>query len=143
MHTPSTPAQAPFPCSVQAFSCYSTRRTRWQVGGWEWRGGVQGWACTHRAREKPGLAKRNLGPVFALYSSAKLSNWVGFSPHQGGLGDSPTAQACLCSNSLGSSGKFFSPITVCTAPRGVPFHQRVARPLEHTRCSLEPCLSVT
>lgn len=143
---PPRQLQAAFPCSVQAFSCYSSSKGTCWWGGAGGGTGAWGWACAHRAREKPGLVKGYLVPISALSSSAETSNRVSFNRHPGGPGDSPTAQTCPCENtSLGSSTESFPATKACTVLRGVPPCRGLLTPQRtsttHPRCSLEPCLS--
>lgn len=109
MHAPSTPATGAFPMLRPSLLLLQHRDDPMAGGGLGAEGRL-GAGPGLRAREKPGLAKGYLVPVFAVSGSAKLSSLVGFNPQQGELGDSPTVQACLCENpSLGSSGKFSPP----------------------------------
>lgn len=49
---PPRQLQAAFPCSVQAFSCYSSSKgTCWQVGGWGWNRGLGLGLCSQSQRK--------------------------------------------------------------------------------------------
>ena len=110
MHAPSTPATAVFPMLRPSRLLLQHRENPPAGGGLGGGSGERGWARTRRATENPGLAKGCLVPLPAPSSSAELANRVSFNPHRRGLGDRPTAQACLCKNaSLGSSAKPFPP----------------------------------
>lgn len=79
---PPRQLQAHFPCSVQAFSCYSTGRnhlTGWGLG-MERGAEAQNWASTYRDRENPGLTKGYLVPVSVPSGSAKPLNQVHLNP---------------------------------------------------------------